>query len=290
MTTVGVVIVTYNSKGEIAACLESVSAASSSPVSIVVVDNASRDGTPELVESAFPDVTLLRNPTNRYYAAANNQGLEHAGGQYVLLLNPDVVLPVGGIDALTAVIGQDEKYAAVAPQLIGPDGVRQYSLRDFPGLTTLWYDLLGLAFLFPRSKRFGRWRMGDFDGQTERDVPQPMASCLLIRRSVISKIGLFDERYPMFFNDVDWCKRAWSNGWRIRYTPSVRVHHIGGASTKRRKIRMIWMSHAAYFRYLRQYCEGSFLRKIALWCSAPFLFFAAIVRSVWWGMRRFAQG
>lgn len=284
MNSVGVIIVTYNSRDDIAACLESIPPASTAPVSVVVVDNASTDGT-DLVASQFPDVTLIRNRTNRYYAAANNQGLEHAGGEYVLLLNPDVVLPVGGIDALVATIEQDKTYAAVAPILIGPDGRRQRSLREFPDLATLWYDLLGLSFLAPRSRLFGRWRMGYFNGQTARDVPQPMASCLLIRRQTIADIGFFDELYPMFFNDVDWCKRAWDGGWKIRYTPDVRVRHIGGASTRRRKLRMIWMSHASYLRYLRQYCSKPLWRRLTIWLTAPFLFVAALLRSVWWGVR-----
>jgi len=192
---------------------------------------------------------------------------------------------VGGIDALIGVIGQNAKYAAVAPQLIGPDGERQHSLREFPNLAILWYDLIGLSFVAPKSRRFGRWRMGYFDGSTARDVPQPMASCLLIRRAAIAQVGLFDERYPMFFNDVDWCKRIWDSGWTIRYTPDVRVRHIGGASTKLRRLRMIWMSHAAYFRYLRQYCSKPPWQWLAVWLSAPFLFAAALLRSLLWVVR-----
>jgi len=283
---VGVIIVTYNSAGEIAACLESLAAAATSPLSIVVVDNASHDGTADLVQSNFTDVCLIRNDSNKFYAAANNQGLERVSGQYILLLNPDVVLPIGGIEALVAVLERDSRYAAVAPLLAGPDGRRQQSVREFPDLATLWYDLLGLSFLFPHSERFGHWRMGYFDGESERDVAQPMASCLLIRRTVIAEIGLFDERYPMFFNDVDWCKRVWGRGWKIRYTSTVRVQHLGGASTRQRKIRMIWMSHAAYFRYLRQSCSDPVWRFLAVWLSAPFLFLAAALRTVWWGLRR----
>jgi GT2 family glycosyltransferase len=283
---VGVVIVTYNSAEDIAACLESVKAASSRPLSIVAVDNASHDNTAETVGSSFPDVCLLRNAENLYYAAANNQGLDRAGGRYVLLLNPDVILPVGGIDALVAFLEHDQQYAAVAPRLVGPDGRRQASLRELPGLDTLWYDLLGLSFLFPRSRVFGRWRMGYFDGLSPRDVQQPMASCLLIRRSAISAFGSFDERYPMFFNDVDWCKRVVDGGGKIRYIPEVAVRHVGGASTRQRKVRMIWMSHVAYYRYLEQYCSDPWPRRVGLWLSVPFLFTAAALRSVWWWWRR----
>lgn len=279
----GVVIVTYNSADVIGPCLEALKSASRYPLNVVVVDNASTDGTADLIARDYPHVTLIRNRTNRYYAAANNQGAEHAGGENILLLNPDVVLSVESVDAMARELEEDEQRAAVAPMLIGPSGVRQHSLRELPGLDTLWYDLLGLAFLFPRLRRFGRWRMGYFDGRTAVDVQQPMASCLLIRRRAMSELGLFDERFPMFFNDVDWCRRAHEAGWTIRYVPEVRARHVGGASTRQRKIKMIWMSHAAYYRYLRQYNCKSGWRRMALWLTAPFLWGAAILRTIWWG-------
>jgi GT2 family glycosyltransferase len=282
---IGVVIVTYNSAGEIGDCLESLKAASTRPLSIVVVDNASQDETPVKVRQ-FPNVEIISNRQNRYYAAANNQGVARVAGRHILLLNPDVVLPVGCADALAAILDKDERLAAVAPMLIDPRGKRQQSLRELPSFDTLWFDLLGLSFLFPRSRRFGRWRMGYFDGRSERDVPQPMASCLMIRRNVVAELGPFDERYPMFFNDVDWCKRVHDRGWRIGYTPDVQVRHIGGASTRQRKLRMIWMSHTAYLRYLRQYHTNSLGGRLALYLSAPALYLAAGFRSIWWGIRR----
>jgi hypothetical protein len=283
---VGVLIVTYNSADDIAACLEGVAAASSHPPHVVVVDNASHDSTVTILEKSFPGVALIRNAENRYYAAANNQGLAHALRRFVLLLNPDVVLPIGGIDAMVRLLEERPGYAAVAPMLTGGDGRCQHSLRELPALDTLWFDLLGLSFLFPRSRRFGRWRMGYFDGKTPRDVEQPMASCLLIRREAIAALGFFDERFPMFFNDVDWCKRARDARWKILYTPEVVARHKGGSSTRTRKIRMIWMSHFAYFRYLRLYASHGPLRTLALWATAPFLILAAVVRTIFWASVR----
>ncbi|MBI5867578.1 MAG: glycosyltransferase family 2 protein [candidate division Zixibacteria bacterium] len=279
---VGVLIVTFNSEADISTCLDSVKAASSSPVHVVVVDNASADKTAALIEQSNPTVTLIRNSENRYYAAANNQGLPHALRPFVLLLNPDVVLPVGGIDAMVQLLDSRPSHAAVAPMLQGGDGRRQASLREFPGLDTLWFDLLGLSFLFPHSRSFGRWRMGYFDGKALRDVQQPMASCLLIRRDVLTALGLFDERFPMFFNDVDWCRRVQDAGWKILYTPDIIARHRGGASTRQRKLQMIWMSHSAYYRYLRLYECCDVPGRIALWATAPFLFLAAILRTLKW--------
>jgi len=283
---VGVLIVTYNSANDIIACLEGVQSASSHPLQVVVVDNASDDATSSIVERSFPGVMLIRNPSNRYYAAANNQGLPFALKRYVLLLNPDVVLPVAGIDAMTRLLEERPRCAAIAPRLIGPDGRRQLSLRELPGLDTLWFDLLGLSFLFPHSRLFGRWRMGYFDGQSECTVQQPMASCLLIRGDVLAALGLFDERYPMFFNDVDWCRRAQEAGWKILYTPDVVARHKCGSSTRTRKVKMIWMSHFAYFRYLLDHKSPGFLQAIALWGSLPLLLLGAIFRTCWWGVVR----
>ena len=291
VASVGVVIVTFNSQGEIGSCLESVAPASSRPVDVVVVDNASTDETASIVRNSLPGATLIRNTTNRYYAAASNQALRQVGGACVLLLNPDTVLPVGGIDALRTFLEEHPGAAAVAPQLIGPDGRRQHSLRELPGLDTLWYDLTGLALVFPRSRRFGRWRMGDFDGRSARVVDQPMASCLLIRREVLAEVGLFDERYPMFFNDVDWCARVAAAGWSIYYTPDVRVRHLAGASINRHKVKMIWMGHAAYLKYLhRLYARRPLIRAL-VWMSVPFVFVGALLRTVWWGgVRRIVGG
>jgi GT2 family glycosyltransferase len=229
-------------------------------------------------------VTLIRNADNRYYAAANNEGLTYALKRFVLLLNPDVVLPAGGIDAMVHLLEKRPRYAAVAPMLVGENGRRQASLRELPGLDTLWFDLLGLSFLFPHSRRFGRLRMGYFDGKTQRDVEQPMASCLLICREAIAAIGLFNERFPMFFNDVDWCRRVRDHGWKILYTPDVAARHKCGSSTRTRKIKMIWMSHFAYLRYLRHYASHGPFRTLALWASAPVLMVAALLRTIWWSL------
>lgn len=285
-TSVGVVIVAYNSADIIAPCLESLRRASSRPLHVVVVDNNSSDDTPEIVARHFPQATVVRNHVNVYYAAASNQGLRIVKGDHILLLNPDTVLPIGGIDALIEVFDAQNDCAAVAPMLVFPDGQRQPSLREFPALDTLWYDLLGLSLLFPKSRTFGRWRMGYFDGNTARAVDQPMASCLLVRKAVFDKVGVFDEAYPMFFNDVDWCKRVEDAGFLIWYTPDVKVGHIGGATVRKYRSRMIWMSHAAYFLYLRRLYSGNLIKTALTFLSGPPLFFAALIRSVWHLLRK----
>lgn len=283
--TVSIVIVTFNSADIIGPCLQSLHGASTRPLDLIVVDNNSSDRTVEAATRAFSDLSLIRNPENRYYAAASNQGIRAAKGEYIILLNPDTIMAVGGIDALVAFL-ESRQAAAVAPMLILPDGARQQSLRELPGLDTLWYDLTLLAFLFPKSPTLGRWRMGYFDGRTERAVDQPMASCLLVRRDVIEKVGLFDESYPMFFNDVDWCKRVRDAGMSIWYTPNVKVAHVGGATVKKYRAKMIWMSHIAYHRYLRRLYASNPAKLILTYLSWPPLMLAALLRSIWHAVGR----
>ncbi|MBI3871614.1 MAG: glycosyltransferase family 2 protein [candidate division Zixibacteria bacterium] len=281
---VDVIIITFNAADYIEPCLRSLPAASSRPMHIIVVDNASSDGTAAIVRRKVPNVTLVCNARNCYYAAACNQEIAVGDAGYILLLNPDTECPAGSIDALRDFLDLHPDAAAVAPKLVGPDGKRQNSLREFPGIDTLWYDLTGLSRLFPRSRRFGRWRMGYFDGESICAVDQPMASCLLVRREAFTTVGVFDERYPMFFNDVDWCRRLHEAGRTIYYTPNVTVRHLGGAATRRRKVRMIWMGHYAYGMYLLRLYRRRPITQLIVCLTAPFLVLAAILRSFWWGV------
>lgn len=284
--TVSVVIVTYNSGDIIGPCLQSLHGASKRPLELILVDNNSTDRTIDAATRAYSELKLIQNQENLYYAAASNQALRIARGDFVLLLNPDTIMPIGGIDAMIETLASHTEAAAVAPMLTFPNGQRQSSLREFPGLDTLWYDLLGLSSLFPRSRTFGRWRMGYFDGKAARTVNQPMASCLLVRREVFERVGLFEEAYPMFFNDVDWCKRVKDASLTVWYTPDVRVSHIGGATVKKYRAKMIWMSHAAYFLYLRRLYAGNLIKTTLTFLSGPPLFLAALLRSVWHLLRK----
>lgn len=279
--SVSVVIVTFNSADLIAPCLRSLHGASTRPIDVIVVDNNSTDRTVDAANGAFSGLTLIRNVENRYYAAASNQGIQAAKGVFILLLNPDTILPIGGIDALVGSLALHPNAAALAPMLILPDGSRQASLRELPGLDTLWYDLLGLSFLFPRSRPFDRWRMGYFDGLTPRSVDQPSASCLLVRREALERVGVFDESYPMFFNDVDWCRRVKEAGMTIWYDPDVKISHHGGATVGKYRLKMIWMGHAAYFLYLRRLYRRDPILLSLTYLSWPPLMLAAAARSAW---------
>lgn len=252
-----VCIVSWNTRELLDACLQSLrSIPDRITREVIVVDNASEDGTAEMVRTGYPDVTLIANESNLGYAAANNQAIAAARGELILLLNPDIVVLEGALDTLVGFLREHDEAAAVAPRLVLPDGSTQASCRSFPTPDVVLYEALGLSRVFPRSRRFGRYRMTWWDYDDERPVAQPMASALLIRRSALEEVGAMDEQFPIFFNDVDLCKRLWDAGWEIWYTPRATMVHTGGASTSQVRRRMIDESHRSFLRFYEKHYAG----------------------------------
>lgn len=253
-----ILIVNWNTREMLRACLFSLrNACRELSHEVIVVDNASGDGSVAMVREEFPEVLLGANEHNAGYAAANNQAYEQAKGEWLWLLNPDTEVLEGTPQQLVEFLRANERCGAVASALIDArTGRPQRSCRTFPTPAALWAEASGLARFFPRSRRFGFYRMGWWSGREARAVEQPMASSLLLRRAAVeSSGGLFDEAFPIFFNDVDLCWRLWQSGWQIWYLPSAGVLHHGGASTRLVKPQMIHSSHQAlqhfYFKHFR---------------------------------------
>ena len=276
---VSIVIVSWNSWEYLPACLDSIFKPRNPRLEVILVDNDSEDGTPEKVSRLFPQVRLISNPRNLGYARACNQGLKMANAEFVLLLNPDTILHPDSLSRMIEYLKKDSSVGAVGPQLVGPDGRIQPSCRRFPNYLTLVWEFSGLSKLFPHSKIFGWWRMGDFDFQREKEVDQPMASALLVRRSVVETVGWLDERFGMFFNDVDFCFRIKQGGFKIVYFPEAKVTHHLGASTQKRKVAMIYQTHLGFFKYLQKY-HSSGLKSILLLLFGAGLFTSSILRIV----------
>jgi GT2 family glycosyltransferase len=255
-----VVIVTWNSSADIDACIDSINFGEE--FEVIVVDNASTDMTREKLERHH-HLRLVLNSSNRGYAAANNQGIKLANGEYVLLLNPDTRVELGSLDALSAYLDEHPQIGAVSPRLVSPDGMTQFSIRSFPTAASLFWELIGFSRLFPKSRVFGRWKMKYFDYDRTAEVEQPMASCLMLRRTALASLAPnsslltanfpMDERFPIFYNDVDLSRRMADAGWKTVYVADARVVHRHGASTKQVRPKMIRESHRSAFRYLRKH-------------------------------------
>ena len=225
------------------------------------MDNASADDTAAMVAARHPGVTLVANGANLGYAAANNQGIAAATGSHVLLLNPDIVVHEGALDTLVQFLQDHPSAGAVAPRLILPDGSVQASCRSFPTPDVVLYEALGFSRLFSRSRRFGKYRMTWWDYDDERRVDQPMASAILVRGEALRQVGGMDEQFPIFFNDVDLCRRLWDGGWDVWYTPNASMDHVGGASTRQVRREMIAESHRSFLAFYRKHYAG----EIAWW-------------------------
>ncbi|HXN45239.1 MAG TPA: glycosyltransferase family 2 protein [Bryobacteraceae bacterium] len=226
MNRIGVVVVAYNSEREIGRCLDSLPES----VETVVVDNASQDGTRREVASR-PSVKLIANPWNRGFAAGANQGIGALDCDLVLLLNPDVEL----VSALDALVSQFDApgVAAAGGRLLASDGSSQagFMVRRLPTPWTLVFETLGLNRLWRGNPVNRRYRCFDLDPDVEATVEQPAGAFLMIRRTVWRQLGGFDESFfPVWFEDVDFAKRAAMAGHRIRYSPRTVAKHSGGHS------------------------------------------------------------
>lgn len=254
-----IIIVNWNTRDYLEKCLESIQAHPASAVQeVIVVDNASADGSAQMVQERFPHVTLIRNSENAGYAMANNQAIELSNADFVLLLNPDTQITSGALDVLLKFARTHPDAAAVGCRLISPDGKVQSSCRSFPDPMPVLFEYLKLSYLFPKSKKIGAYRMTYFDYAQEAEVDQPMASCLLISKTALDDIGKFDQDFPVFFNEVDWCYRAKQKGWKVFFTPSAEVIHEGGASTRQVKPAMRKESHRA----LRKFYEKHYKKRL----------------------------
>ncbi|MBA2353963.1 MAG: glycosyltransferase family 2 protein [Acidobacteria bacterium] len=227
-----IVIIHWNARAHLERC---VPAALATGCPVIVVDNASRDGAAEMVRVRWPEVQLLAADRNLGFAGGVNTGVAQADTQWVLILNPDILLTREAVARMRAAGGQDPRIGAVGAQLIDADGTPQhgFSIRRFPTLATWLVDLLLIDQLWPANPVSARYHAVDLDPSRDQDVEQPAAACLLLRREALTAIGGFDAAFhPAWFEDVDACRRLIDAGWRIRYVADARVVHEGGGAMR----------------------------------------------------------
>ena len=228
---------------------------------VVVVDNASSDGSPDALVAADPDVRMLRTGANLGYGAGANRGLAFIGSAMVLVSNPDVAVHRGAIDALEEVLLADETLAIAGPRIEEPDGARYPSARRFPS----YFDAAGHALLgqlAPRNRFTRRYKMEDLDASGPTEVDWVSGACFLTRKRVLSELEGFDESYFMYAEDVDLCWRARRAGWGVVYVPGAVVTHLQGLSTSRHPYRMLLAHHRSAYRFASRTIRG--WRRVAL--------------------------
>ncbi|MFV9507178.1 MAG: glycosyltransferase family 2 protein [Oscillochloridaceae bacterium umkhey_bin13] len=245
MPRLAVVILNYNRADLLADCLDAIQAVPTRcALEVWVVDNASSDGSAAMVQARFPAVQLIVSPTNGGFANGNNLALRqivaNATADYVLLLNNDTLVPAGALDGLVDYLEAHPAVGAVGPKLLLPDGTLDLACRrSFPTPEVAFYRMVGLAQLFPRSPRFGRYNLSYLDPDQTHPVDALVGACMLVRASILTEIGLLDEQFFMYGEDLDWCYRIKQYGWQIVYYPQVIVHHYKRAASTRRAIPSI---------------------------------------------------
>lgn len=227
-----IVIPSWNTRDLLRACLASLARADLPEHEVIVVDNASADGSADMVEREFPSVLLQRNARNEGFAIGCNQGLRRARGAYQFLLNADTEVAPDALARMLAFLDAHPRHAAVAPRLVSQDGSTQRTCLAFPNLWTPLCFGGPLERWFPHNFELERYFLRDWDQESSRDVDQPPAAALLVRRSALEQVGLFDEQLWLFYNDVDLSKRLWAAGWRTHYLAQATVLHHIGASTR----------------------------------------------------------
>lgn len=221
-----VIIVNWNTRDLLAKSVESVtSTVHDLTVEVFVVDNASTDGSPEMVRERFPEVQLLANSENVGFARANNQAIRQCQGKYVLLLNSDAALTAGAAHALVATLENDPKAGIAGATLVYPDGRPQVSYAPLP---TLWSELAGLTGLDRVVRKLRRPQQA---GKGPLETGMVDGACFLARSSMLDEIGLLDERFFMFNEEVDLCYRAHTAGWKVIHVPEAVTVHVAGGST-----------------------------------------------------------
>ncbi len=257
MIDLAIVIVNYNTRDYLRNCLASIYAGRGSfSYEVCVVDNASDDGSAELVATEFPQAQLIQSEFNGGFAYANNLGLRrygfrdleagagpppesvaspgsHGSAQYVLLLNPDTVVPADAIQAMLAFLEQNPEVGIVGPKLILESGELDLACRrSFPTPEVSFYRMTGLSRLFPHHSRFGKYNLTYLDPDETAEVDAVVGACMLLRGEAIQDAGLLDETFFMYGEDLDWAYRIAQAGWKVYYYPAATVLHVKRAASR----------------------------------------------------------
>ncbi len=268
LNDLSVIIVNYNTRALLQDCLQSLMNTEGRNCEIIVVDNASADGSAEMVASNFPGAVLLRNQQNAGFSAANNQGMKRARGKYLLLLNSDTVVRAGALGVMVDFLRSNPAAGAVTCKLLNTDGTIQASISNRPGPVLLFFRLLGVSRVISGdlARRWLSRTCGFFLGKTIRSYLTPYAAnndpveienisgaCMMLRREAMDQIGPLDESFFMYFEDMDYCVRLQNAGWKMYYLPQGEIVHLGGGSSGGRMRNYSVHSYRALFHFYRKH-------------------------------------
>jgi GT2 family glycosyltransferase len=220
---------------------------------VIVVDNASNDGSLEMLKSDFPQIVLIENEENWGFAAANNQAIAVAKGRYILLLNSDTVVLDRAIEKTISFADKNPKAGAIGCRVINPDGTLQATCFMFPSILNMLLSSTYLYKIFPKNKFFGREQMTWWDRNDVREVDVITGCFMLVRRETIEQTGNMDESFFMYGEETDWCYRLKKNGWKVMFTPVGQIIHFGGQSTQQKRVEMILQLRGSILLFIKKH-------------------------------------
>uniref|UniRef100_A0A832G805 Glycosyltransferase n=1 Tax=Ignavibacterium album TaxID=591197 RepID=A0A832G805_9BACT len=266
MIDLSIIIVNYNVKEFLKNLLHSIQKASQHlSIEIIVVDNASDDGSVEMIREKFPDVVLIANEKNLGFGKANNIGLKKAQGKYILLINPDTLVAEDTFIKLIEFFETHPEAGLAGCKILNPDGTLQLACRrSFPGPWTSFTKVTGLSSLFPKSKLFARYNLTYLDENQTYEVDAISGSFMMLRKEVYEKVGGFDEQFFMYGEDLDLCYRIQKAGYKIFYVHTTQIIHYKGESTKRSSLDETKVFYNAMHLFVKKHLSSSLIVELIL--------------------------
>lgn len=246
-------VVSWNTSRELRSCLRSIPEGGTADAEIIVVDNASSDDSAEMVRREFPHARLIANTENFGFSKGSNQGIAASHGRYVLLLNPDSLVQPGALSSLVSFGNEHPEYAIFGMKVLNPDGSLQYSCRRFPTLAAGFFRNTILGKFFPHNTYLMDYLMASWDHSDVREVDWVSGCALTVRRAVIEDIGVLDERFFMYCEDVDFAYRAREKGYKVAYCPGAVVVHARAKSSDKNPNPMIVEFHKSMYRFYKKH-------------------------------------
>ena len=267
-----IIIVSWNVCDYLVDCIESIlKNCRLLQYEIIVIDNASTDGTVDLIKNKYPGLILIINDTNKGFAYANNQGIRQARGRYLLFLNPDTIIKPDAVEKMLTFLEQNKDVGAIGPRLLNKDLTIQHSVRTFPTFRGALYRHTILRYFGLFKNHHEKWRMKDFKSDRLTDVDQLMGAAILAEKDLVLKMGGFDERFFMYYEEADFCYRIKKAGYRIVYFPDASIIHLGGKSARQIPFRKKIMAIRSLLRFFGKHRNKSAVAGFAIFFLPLFI-------------------
>jgi hypothetical protein len=245
-----IIIINWNTYNLTYKCIDSIKI-SNYKYEIILVNNSSNDAIKiAKLKNIYNNLKIIQNKENIYFAKANNRAYSEAKGRYILLLGSDTRILNDAIDQLIKFLDTNSKYSIVSPQLINSDGSIQRSCRNFPTVINVFKSLFDIN---QKSRFFGEYKLSYWDHNDSMEVVQPQATCILIRKEIIDKYGLFDEKFPLYFNDVDFFRKMKKFNIKTYFLSTAKIIHFYGQSTRKLRWKRKLLLYTGYINYIKKW-------------------------------------